>query len=149
VECIISGGKAWRDNFKGCKNCKICETCKGRRQVETPCATCKGKGRVGRIVLDDVPSILCGACKGNASSKEPCKSCSETGLADCAVCGGKGVRDGKSPARPKVADVYATEPCAACAGKGWPLPNLVIPCERCFGLGLRVKPTADATKVIE
>jgi DnaJ-class molecular chaperone len=149
VECIISGGKGWRDNFKGCKSCKICDTCKGRRQVETPCATCGGKGRVPPIVMGDVPSILCSACKGNASSKEPCKSCSETGLADCAVCGGKGARDGKSPARPKVADVYVTEPCAACAGKGWPLPNLAIPCERCFGLGLRVKPTADATKVLE
>ena len=148
VECIISAGKGWRDNFKGCRECRICDKCHGKRQIETPCATCMGKGRVPPIVLG-IPSILCDGCKGAALLKGPCKDCSETGIADCGKCGGKGVRDGKSPERPQLQDVYTASPCTACGGGGWPLPSLAVPCEKCFGLGVRVKPSADASKVLE
>lgn len=146
LECVICLGKGWRDNFKGCKACQACGTCKGRRTVETPCATCGGKGRTGPIVLG-IPTILCEGCKGQALLKGTCKDCQESGLAACAACG-SGVRDGKSPARPKVEDVYTTAPCGSCAGKGFPLAGLALPCDACHGLGLKVTPTADPAKLL-
>lgn len=146
LECVICLGKGWRDTFKGCKDCKPCGTCKGRRTVETPCATCNGKSRTGPIVMG-IPTILCAGCKGQAILKDVCKACKESGLADCAACG-SGVRDGKSPARPSVAQVYTTAPCGPCAGKGFPLAALALPCEACFGLGLKVTPTSDPSKLL-
>jgi hypothetical protein len=148
VECIVCAGKGWRDNFRGCRECKICAACHGRRQVETKCATCSGKGRVPPMVAG-IPTILCGECKGNALIKGPCKACGESGLENCAKCGGKGARDGKSPERPKFEDVYQATPCDACGGKGWPLANVALPCERCFGLAVRIRPSLDLTKVLD
>ena len=148
VECIVCAGKGWRDNFKGCKECKICPACKGKRQTETDCATCGGKGRVPPIVAG-IPTILCGDCKGTATIKGPCKACAETGLENCARCGGKGVRDGKSPERPKAEDVYLTTPCEACGGRGFPFANVALSCEKCCALGIRVRPSIDPTKILE
>ncbi len=147
LDCVICLGKGWRDHFKGCGGCTRCGTCLGRRIAETPCATCGGKGRVPPIVAG-IPSILCGDCKGQAILKHPCKACAETGLHDCAKCGGKGPRDGKSPARPQVSDVYRTAPCDLCGSKGWPLPNLAVPCDKCFGLGIRIQPALDPSKTL-
>ncbi len=147
IDCVICLGKGWRENFKGCKSCAPCGTCLGRRVSETPCATCGGKGRVPPFVAG-IPSILCGDCKGNAILKGPCKTCQETGLHDCAKCGGKGPRDGRSPERPRVEDVYQTAACGPCGSKGWPLANLAVPCDRCFGLGIQIKPTLDPTKTL-
>lgn len=148
LDCRVCLGKGWRDNFKGCKDCRVCQLCWGRRIVEKNCATCGGKGRVPPIRLG-IPTILCGGCKGQAQLKEPCRSCAETGLANCSTCGGRGPRDGKSPARPKVADVYGTSPCDPCGGKGWPLPNLAVPCDACFGLGFKASPTSAPDLILK
>jgi hypothetical protein len=147
LDCVVCLGKGWRENFKGCRNCTRCGTCLGKRIAQTPCATCGGKGRVPPIVAG-IPSILCGDCKGQAILKEPCKACAETGLADCGKCGGKGPRDGKSPARPQIGDIYQTAACAPCASKGWPLPNLAVPCESCYGLGIQIRPSLDPTRTL-
>jgi hypothetical protein len=146
--CGICGGKTWREGFKGCRDCRTCAACKGTKQAETPCATCEGKGRVPPMMAG-IPTVLCQTCAGQAVLRGPCKDCTMSGLADCATCGGKGLRDGKSAARPKVSDLYSTDPCAACGGKGWPLPNLAVPCGKCFGLGVRVKPSLDPSKILE
>jgi hypothetical protein len=147
IECAVCGaGKGWRESFKGCKDCKTCATCKGRRETVTPCAKCKGKGRVPPEVMG-IPTILCDDCKGAADIKENCKACGATGIGDCATCGGKeGKRDGKSG--PKVEDVFTTESCGACAGKGWPWAGMAIPCDKCYGLGVRIKPTVDGSKML-
>ncbi len=101
------------------------------------------------LAISGIPPILCGECKGNATIKGACKACGESGLENCAKCGGKGARDGKSPERPNFQEVYQTAPCDACGGKGWPLANVALPCERCFGLAVRIKPSFDPTKVLE
>lgn len=147
LDCALCGGKPWRDGFKGCKDCKVCSACKGMRVSETICGTCGGKSRVPPVVAG-IPTTLCGTCRGESVIRKLCADCKESGLADCAACG-KGHRDGKSPARPRVADVYATEPCAACAGTGWPLPNVALPCDRCCGVGSRIIPKFDPSKVLE
>lgn len=143
--CLTCEGKPWRDGLKGCKECKACGTCRGKKEIEADCATCKGKGRVG-YSLAGVPTTLCDACKGDAVTKSKCTDCAESGIADCGACGAKGART-----KPgfKLSDVWTAEPCAACVGSGWPVPNLAVPCERCFGLGARLKPGADPTKLLE
>lgn len=146
--CPVCLGKGWRENFKGCADCKVCGTCGGRRRVDTPCGTCQGKGRVPPIRLG-IPTILCDGCKGKAIFDKPCTDCQETGIADCGTCGGKGPRDGKSDARPKLPDIFESVPCDGCAGKGWPLPNLAVPCASCSGLGFRAVPVSDPSKVLK
>jgi hypothetical protein len=144
INCPVCAGKPWRDGFKGCKDCTICGTCKGRKQVETECATCKGKGRVGPYTAG-IPTATCDACKGFAILKSVCPECKESGLAPCKNCG-NGVRDGKF--RTKLDDVFAQQPCSACAGKGFPLPNLAVPCERCLGLSFMALPATDPLKTL-
>lgn len=144
IACPLCGGRPWRDGFKGCKECTICQTCKGRKETETDCATCKGKGRVGTSPIG-VPVDTCDACKGFAIIKANCAACKESGLGPCKNCG-DGVRDGK--ARTTLDDVFTQQPCTACGGKGFPLPNLAVPCERCQGLSFLVLPKGDPAKTL-
>jgi DnaJ-class molecular chaperone len=92
-----------------------------------------------------IPTAVCDTCKGFAVIKENCKACKESGLAPCKNCG-DGVRDGKF--RVKVEDVYSAQPCTACGGKGFPLPNLAVPCERCMGLSFIALPAVDPLKTL-
>jgi hypothetical protein len=144
INCPVCAGKPWRDGFQGCKECTICTVCHGRKQTEHDCATCKGKGRVGPYTAG-IPTAVCDACKGFAVIKENCKACKESGLAPCKNCG-DGVRDGKF--RVKVEDVYSAQPCTTCGGKGFPLPNLAVPCERCMGLSFIALPAVDPLKTL-
>ena len=144
IDCPVCAGKPWRDNFLGCKEETICGTCKGRKQTERNCGTCGGKGRVPPITAG-IPTATCDTCKGFAIIKENCKACKETGLAPCSKCG-DGVRDGKN--RVKAEDVYAAQPCTSCGGKGFPLPNLAVPCQRCSGLSFIALPAIDPLKTM-
>ncbi|HLY08878.1 MAG TPA: hypothetical protein VKW04_06150 [Planctomycetota bacterium] len=144
INCPVCAGKPWRDGFQGCKECTICTVCHGRKQTEHNCPTCRGKGRVAPFTAG-IPTATCDACKGFAVIKENCKACKESGLAPCKNCG-DGVRDGKF--RAKVEDVYGAQPCAACGGKGFPLPNLAVPCPRCSGLGFVALPSIDPLKTL-
>ncbi|HVR84101.1 MAG TPA: hypothetical protein VMU54_07305 [Planctomycetota bacterium] len=144
VNCPVCAGKPWRDGFQGCKECTVCTVCHGRKQTEHECATCKGKGRVAPFTAG-IPTATCDACKGFAIIKENCKACKESGLAPCKNCG-DGVRDGKF--RAKAEDVYGAQPCTACGGKGFPLPNLAVPCPRCSGLSFIALPAIDPLKTL-
>jgi hypothetical protein len=144
INCPVCVGKPWRDNFQGCKECTICTTCHGRKQTEHNCGTCGGKGRVPPITAG-IPTAVCDTCKGFAVIKENCKACKESGLAPCKNCG-DGVRDGKF--RAKVEDVYSAQPCTTCGGKGFPLANLAVPCQRCSGLSFIALPRGDPAKTL-
>lgn len=144
VDCVVCSGKPWRDGFKGCKDCAICGTCKGRKETEKDCGTCNGKGRVAPFTAG-IPTAICDACKGFAIIKSNCAPCKESGLAPCKNCG-DGVRDGKF--RTKLEDVFTQQPCSACGGKGFPLPNLAVPCERCMGLSFMALPAIDPLKTL-
>jgi len=144
INCPVCAGKPWRDGFLGCKECTVCTVCHGRKQTEKNCPTCHGKGRVPPVTAG-IPTATCDTCKGFAILREVCKACKESGLAPCKNCG-DGVRDGKF--RAKVDDVYTAKPCAACGGKGFPLPNLAVPCERCLGLSFIAQPASDPLKTL-
>jgi DnaJ-class molecular chaperone len=147
MTCWVCGGKPWRDGFKGCVQCKSCTTCKGRKETATECATCNGKGRAGGVNPQlQIPTILCDACKGQAILRDPCKPCGQSGLADCDGCGGKGPRTANVA---RISDVWEAAKCDPCGGGGWPFRNLAVPCEKCLGLGSRLKPKADPKKTLE
>ena len=63
----------------------------------------------------------------------------------CKNCG-NGVRDGNF--RSKLEDVFGASPCQLCGGKGFPLPNLALPCDRCYGLGFKALPATDASRTL-
>jgi DnaJ-class molecular chaperone len=44
--------------------------------------------------------------------------------------------------------VFTQQPCATCAGKGFPLANLAVPCERCLGLSFIALPAIDPLKTL-
>lgn len=144
IDCPVCAGKPWRDGYKGCKDDTICGTCNGRKSTERNCGTCGGKGRVPPITAG-IPVATCDTCMGAAILKENCKTCKQSGLAPCKTCG-DGVRDGKF--RAKVEDVYTAQPCTACGGKGFPLPNLAVPCRRCMGLSFIALPAIDPLKTL-
>jgi len=144
INCPICAGKPWRDGFKGCKDCTICKTCNGHKETERDCAVCKGKGRVGPYTAG-IPTQVCDACKGFAILKANCADCKESGLAPCRNCG-DGVRDGKS--RTKLEDILTQQACTACGGKGFQLPNVAVPCERCQGLSFIALPAVDPAKTL-
>ena len=77
-----------------------------------------------------------------------CADCSDraigVGFIRCTGCG-KGEKGASFPA----SSVYGTDPCAACGGGGWPLPGLAIPCARCLGLGVFVKPASDPARTLQ
>jgi hypothetical protein len=144
VNCPVCVGKPWRDGFRGCKDCSVCDVCHGRKQTEANCGTCSGKGRVGPFTAG-IPTAVCDTCKGFAVIKANCAACKESGLAPCKKCGNE-VRDGKF--RSKAEDVYTASPCGLCGGKDFPLPNLAIPCDRCYGLGFTAVPASDPSKTL-
>jgi DnaJ-class molecular chaperone len=123
-----------------------CATCKGKTKVEVTCPTCQGRGRVnapGGVNPGEVTQ-RCNDCesRGILKEKAPCPSCENSavgiGWAKCGVCRG----DGAHAAVATVDKVFETEPCAACAGKGWP-------CAKCHGLGVRIRPAAAPQKTLD
>lgn len=156
ADCGACLGKPWRDKrcaAKGCQNGRVtCPTCQGKGKVPATCGDCEGKGRVQAPgAVNAVITQRCNPCDGKGVLKEPdpCPACSKSaigiGLAPCACRGGENrVKAGAS-----LADVFSTDPCAACSGKGWPDPKKAEACPRCLGLGVRVAPAADPSKRLE
>ncbi len=151
VNCESCNGKPWHDGCKDCKNgLNVCSTCQGKRTVFTPCAACGGEGYVpspavvagGKMNL----KMKCKTCTGEKGITSSCKACGGSGVVRCSTCGGK---DRGAAASASISSVYTAEKCDACDGKGWPLPNVAVPCEKCQGLGVRLKPASDATKMLE
>jgi hypothetical protein len=156
IGCSSCGGNPWHEN--GCTNpiCRggwvRCQTCRGGGRVDAPCADCNGTGRVmasgaanGAVVTQKCR--MCQEDHGVFKRAAKCPTCAGNGLVRCSTCQGKTGGERTAPA--SISDVFTTEACAECAGSGWPSPRMAIPCPRCFGLGVRVKPAADATKTLD
>jgi hypothetical protein len=66
------------------------------------------------------------------------------GFLKCAVC-----REGRKEALAPLSAVFDPEPCVACAGKGWPVEGKAVACTSCLGLGVRIKPAAQPSKMLD
>jgi hypothetical protein len=118
------------------------------KEIKVACARCGGKGRLippGLVV--NKPKQLrkagsqCPPCRGTGVEKTfRCEKCKD-GFVDCKRCP-------QPQAPPEVSDLFAADRCARCEGSGLPFRRVAFPCAGCLGLGMRLVPKADPTKIL-
>ncbi len=117
-----------------------CTNCHGQKETKIVCAKCKGKGSSTSSLGAE---ILCLPCKGTGfSALLKCQKCPD-GYFDCKQCSAKK----KTP--PEMEAICDTEPCEPCEGRGTAYRRALVPCRSCMGLGLKLVPKADPTKVLK
>ena len=143
-----------KDGYFKCPKCKLpdckacattgrtsCTTCKGFRVIRGACTACQGGGLSKSGGGGGGGSLLCATCKG--AGTEPARKCSAcpNGFIDCQKC---------EPLRkpPAVEDICSATPCALCEGRGLAFRRVAVPCKACLGLGQKLVPKADPTKVL-
>ena len=155
IACSTCGGRPWREVrcSAGCKAGRVvCPDCKGTAKLYAKCMVCNGAGKVPE---PNKPKAMmrCRPCDGKGTvvnDRENCLRCkgSPVGLGHlrCETCKG----DKNSGARvASASDIFSKEPCAACGGAGWPQGEAAAPCPKCLGLGSRIKPASDPSKLLE
>lgn len=160
--CAACQGKVWPGDGCPRPECKAgrtpCPTCGGKAFVMEKCPFCVN-GRVkapGAVNGADV-TMKCRNCEidgqtGTGNFKVECKTCGKTGKVTCTHCGGafsrskppadggnKMVETGVKAAAP-TAKVYTLEKCKDCSGAG---------CDRCLGLGSRIRPISAPARVLD
>jgi hypothetical protein len=117
-----------------------CTNCHGQKVTKIVCAKCKGKGHT---ISSLGAQLLCIPCKSTGfSAIIKCEKCKD-GYFDCKQCGAKK----KSP--PEMSDICDTRTCEACDGRGTLFREAFIPCRSCLGLGIKLIPKADPSKVLK
>ncbi len=116
-----------------------CTGCHGRKEKRDDCPRCKGVGAVTRAGGGLAP---CAGCAGRGYLKLlRCTQCKD-GFPECRVC------DRKPRTPPAVDDLFLSAPCAACAGSGSAFRKVAFPCRGCMGLGVKLTPRADSSKIL-
>jgi hypothetical protein len=129
-----------------------CTNCHGVKEVRFPCAKCGGKGRVQPPGLVVPPNgnfrrfantfVRCTPCKGTGYEKVlRCEKCKD-GFLVCKMC------DGKQKSPPDFSDICDLAPCPDCDGDGCIFRNVRWACPGCLGLGKKLAPKVDATKLL-
>lgn len=120
--------------FKPCKWCKgthqvPCDYgCDEGGQVTKKCAVCNGSGlKPGYLYPPPCPEKIPG---GKHTWSDPCPKCKGSRGIPCRSC--------KAPFAPPPADLLDAQPCRTCAGGGFLLPELKLPCVDCYGVGARI-----------
>jgi hypothetical protein len=139
-----------------CPNClgegKLrCTNCHGIKEVRYPCEKCHGKGKYLPPGLVQTPGTMrgrgptyekCLQCKGTGYERVlRCEKCKD-GYLVCKVC------DGKPKSPPDFEDICSRAPCPDCDGRGSAMRNVRWVCPSCLGLGQKLTPKADPSKVL-
>ncbi len=139
-----------------CPNClgegKLrCTNCHGIKEVRFPCQKCHGKGKYLPPGLVQTPGMArgrgptyekCLQCKGTGYEKVlRCEKCKDGYLA-CKVC------DGKPKTAPDFEDICSRTPCPDCDGRGSVMRNVRWACPSCLGLGQKLTPKAEPSKLL-
>ncbi len=113
-------------------------------RLTAPCAMCGGGGW-----------LRCTNCHGQKNVHVICKACNGTGLAPvtkCTACSGTGFNDCPTcePLRkpPALADICDAAPCPTCEDRGLVFRRVSIPCRSCMGLGKKLTPKADPSRIL-
>ncbi len=159
VVCPTCKGKPWKEKTctaTGCSGGRVaCSSCQGQGKERVDCPFCDG-GRVrapGAVGNADVTQ-KCRNCEINGQHGtgyliKDCKTCKGGGRVNCQGCGGMFGKKGGGGEAIAVSGIYSTDSCGACGGAGWVHPKMALPCLKCAGLGVMVKPAADAAKTLE
>jgi tetratricopeptide (TPR) repeat protein len=115
-----------------------CTGCHGKKEVRDDCPRCKGVGAVntgGRLAP-------CAGCQGRGYLKlQRCSQCKD-GFPECRVC------DRKPRTPPAVDDFFLSSKCSSCEGSGSAFRGAAVPCRGCMGLGVKLTPRADSSKIL-
>jgi len=115
-----------------------CTNCHGKKEMKFVCLKCKGRGFTANTLGAQISCVPCRATGIERIVK--CEKCKD-GYFDCKQC-----KDPRNP--PALEDICSTAPCAACEGRGLAFRNAAVPCRSCLGLGLKVAPKLDPTKLL-
>jgi hypothetical protein len=116
-----------------------CTNCHGKKETRFVCAKCKGKGY---SVNGFGAQISCVPCRATGIERiVKCEKCRD-GMFDCKQC------DKKPRTPPELDDICSATPCPACEGRGLAFRNAAVPCRSCLGLGQKLVPKLDPTKVL-
>lgn len=161
-KCGACDGACWRKARCAEKDCRAgrvaCGPCKGAGTIKSDCPDCEnGRFRPAGAVGGANVTVKCRKCEkpngdqGDGSLSEECKKCSRSGRVSCKTCGGTFANKDKTapPDAIPVSAVFSVEKCAACLGAGWPNVKVAVPCTKCFGLGGKVLPASDASRVLQ
>jgi hypothetical protein len=144
-----------KDGYFDCPRCKLpacaacassgrtaCPTCKGLRVIKNVCGVCNGSGlKAGFGGGGGGGDPFCGNCKGSGNERiVKCSNCAG-GFLDCQKC---------EPLRkpPAVEDICRLAGCAACEGRGSVFRGVAWACRSCLGLGLKLVPKAEPSKLL-
>jgi pSer/pThr/pTyr-binding forkhead associated (FHA) protein len=159
--CAACRGKVWPGDGCPRPECNAgrtpCPTCDGKAFVVEKCPFCVNGRRTapGAVNGADV-TMKCRNCEidgqtGTGNFKVECKTCRKTGKVTCNHCGGA-FSSSKPPAdggnkmvetgvkATPAAKIFTREKCRACTGAG---------CDRCLGLGSRIRPVSDPERVLD
>src|SRR5882672_809281 len=115
-----------------------CTNCHGQKETKFYCQRCKGKGHT---ISSLGAKLVCPACLGKGIERiVKCEKC-KNGYVDCKQCD-------KPRPPPSMEDIVGATVCSACEGRGMAFRNAAVPCRACLGLGARLIPKADPSKVL-
>jgi hypothetical protein len=155
IACPSCKGSPWRASAcyaAGCKEGRTpCAGCEGRGWVTVKCPFCtNGRAQAPGAVNGANVTMKCRNCEvdgqqGNGTLRHECRSCGKTGRVTCEDCGGvfSGKR-GPGFRQVPITDVFRAEGCAVASVASGPLP-----CSKCVGLGVRIRPASDPSKVLD
>jgi hypothetical protein len=115
-----------------------CTNCHGKKETKIYCERCKG---TGHITSSLGAKLNCPSCLAKGVVKViKCEKC-KNGYVDCKQC------DKPKPA-PSMEDIVTATPCPVCDGRGMAFRTAAVPCRACLGLGAKLVPKADPSKVL-
>lgn len=115
-----------------------CTNCHGKKEMRFVCARCKGKG----FSINSLGAqISCVPCRATGIERiVKCEKCKD-GFFDCRQCD-------KPRNPPDLDDICTAAPCPACDGRGLAFRNAAVPCRSCLGLGQKLAPKLDPSKIL-
>lgn len=153
--CSACKGSPWRTAncyAAGCKEGrKPCASCDGSGWGTVKCPFCtNGRARAPGAVGGAQVTMKCRNCEidgqqGNGTLRHECRACGKTGQVTCEECGGVFARKrGPGFREVPITNVFRKEGCAVASVAG-----VSLPCTKCAGLGVRIRPAADPSKSLE
>jgi len=145
-------------SIKAAATCNVCQgqtklrctNCHGKKETKFLCKKCNGKGKIPDPGYADlgtkgfnVPEIPCYPCRGRGYDLLiKCEKCKD-GYVDCKNC------DRKPKTPPAIEDICTAESCTQCDGRGYVFKNVLWACKSCLGLGQKLVPRTDPSKILQ
>jgi hypothetical protein len=117
-----------------------CTNCHGKKETKIVCKDCGGTGKKKQssgILLDNCPR-----CKSTGvENLIKCFKCQD-GFNECKQC------DKKPHVPPALEEICSLTGCPDCDGRGYVFRRILWACRSCMGVGQKIIPKADPSKVI-